>query len=130
MPTFGYKRKLEMEPRPGVKYATVYIKQSPEQYQAFRAWLHNIGEAIVDICSVDPALAQWFTRPMPDFRRSVKGEYYSPHDLLTDMLTQLALQRDLTEAMIGRWNRLTESTPWQIQFVADREQEPTATVRF
>ena len=77
MPTFGYRRKLEMQPRPGVKYATVYIKQSPEDYLKLRNWLVEIAETIMVTCQMDPQLAEWFQRPLRDFRRSVKGQYYS-----------------------------------------------------
>jgi hypothetical protein len=119
MPTFEYQRRLEMKPRPGLKYSTTYIKQRPQQYQRTRAWFHQTGETIVDICGVDPSLSEWFVTPMPDFRRSVKGEYYSPADLLTDILEQMALEKDLTQAMVDRWNRLTQGTPWQIHFASE-----------
>lgn len=116
MAQFYYTRKLEMTPRPGVKYATVYIKQSATDYRELRSWLIQIGESIVAACQLDPTLAEWFQRPMPEFRRSVKGEYYSPQDLLIDMIHQMSLERDLSQAMIDRWNRLCEGTPWQIEF--------------
>ena len=37
------------------------------------------------------------------------------------MLRQVALERDLT----GRWNRLTQGTPWQIEWVCDDPQAAT-----
>jgi hypothetical protein len=133
MPTFGYRRRLEMPPRPGVKYATTYIKQDPRDYHRLRNWLVEIGETIMATCQRDPELAEWFQRPMPDFRRSIKGQYYSPQDLLEDMLQQMALERDVTQAMIDRWNRLTDGTPWQIYFDSDaavaRDSAPAATIR-
>jgi hypothetical protein len=52
---------------------------------------------------------------MSDFRKSVRGEYYTPQDLITDMLEQMIRGRDLPQSMIDRWNRLTDHTPWQIE---------------
>lgn len=106
-----------MEPRPGVKYATTYIKQSPEEYDRMKSWLVQVAENILDICQHDPSLTEWFYRPMPDFRKSTRGQYYTPEELLTDMIQQMSLGRDLTQAMTDRWNRLTDGTPWQIEWV-------------
>lgn len=121
MARFEYTRMHEMPPRPGVKYATVYIKQSPAEYQRLHQWLLKTGEDILGILELDPDLAHWFSHPHPDFRRSQRGEYYSPEDLLTDMIRQLSLGRDLPHAMLDRWNRLTESTPWQIELVPAKQ---------
>lgn len=116
MVQFRYLKELEMPPRPGRKYSTTYIKQTQQEHDRLKSWLVEIAETIIDICQHDPQVAEWFSRPMPDFHRSQRNEYYSPQDLLTDMIDQLIHGRDITQAMIGRWNRLTESTPWQIEF--------------
>jgi len=125
MATFYYRNLKHMQPRPGVKYATVYIQQDHSEYQRLRAWLVKIAETILDISRMDPDCAAWFVRPMPDFRRSRRGEYYSPQDIITDMIDQMAHGRDLTEAMLGRWNRLTEGTPWQLDLVAIDQAKPS-----
>jgi hypothetical protein len=119
MTTFSYRQLRHMTPRPGVKYATVYIQQDPEEYQRLLRWLVSVAESIVGIAEIDPACAAWFTTPMPDYRRSRRGEYYSPQDIVTDMIDQMAHGRDLTEAMLGRWNRLSRGTPWEIDLVPD-----------
>lgn len=116
MVQFVYNRKLEMTPRPGVRYATTYIKQSATEHARLRTWLVQVAESILDICNHDPQVAEWFTRPMPDFKKSTRRDYYTPEELLTDMILQLSQGRDITEAMTGRWNRLTQGTPWQIDF--------------
>lgn len=125
MATFYYRTRREMEPRPGVKYATVYIKQDHAEHQRLLRWLVEIAENILSIGQIDPDIGQWFCRPMPDFRKSSRGEYYSPEDIITDMIDQLARGRDLPEAMLGRWNRLCEGTPWQIDLVATEYTKPT-----
>jgi hypothetical protein len=117
MPQFTYQRLHTMEPRPGRRYSTTYIKQSPQEYQRLRSWLIQIADGILATCELDPGLAEWFTRPMEDFRKSTRGQYYTPEELLTDMIHQMSLGRDLAQAMLYRWNRLTEATPWQIELV-------------
>ena len=114
MALFYYKRMLTLEPRSGMKSGTTYIKQSQEEYDRLKSWLTHIAEDIVGILEIDPDLANWFTRPQADFRKRQRGEYYSPEDIITDILNQMSLGRDVPEAMIGRWNRLCAGTPWQI----------------
>lgn len=124
MATFYYKSRKSMEPRPGTKYATVYIKQDPAEHDRLLAWLVGIAEAIIDISQIDADCASWFITPMPDFKKSSRGQYYSPQDIITDMIDQLAHGRDLPEAMLGRWNRLCEGTPWQIEFLSTHDTKP------
>jgi hypothetical protein len=116
MARFEFTKMHHMTPRPGVKYATIYIKQTPEEYQRLHRWLLQTAEDILGILELDADLARWFSQPHPDFHTSKRGEYYSPEDLLTDMIKQMSLGRDLPHAMLDRWNRLTEHTPWQIDF--------------
>lgn len=128
MATFYYRTRREMEPRPGVRYSTTYIKQDAEEYERLRSWLVQIAEDIIAISAVDADCATWFITPMRDFRRSTRGQYYSPQDIITDMIDQMAHGRDLSEGMLGRWNRLTEGTPWQIELLptADTNSKPQA----
>ena len=113
MATFYYKSIREMEPRPGVKYATRYIKQTEAEYKRLKEWLAKIAETIIDIANHDPQVAEWFVRPDLSFRRT-DGTHYSPQDLVIDMLSQMQKGRDLPQSMVDRWNRLTDTTPWQI----------------
>ena len=129
MARFEFTRLHEMTPRPGVKYSTTYIKQSPAEYQRLHQWLIKTGEDILGILERDADLAQWFSQPHADFRRSRRGEYYSPEDLLTDMIHQLSLGRDLPQAMVDRWNRLCEGTPWAIDLEqATQSKKPQPVV--
>ena len=121
MATFYYRSLKKLDPRPGTKYSTTYIKQDAEEHQRLQAWLVQIAETILAIADVDPDCALWFITPMPDFKKSSRGQYYSPQDIITDMIDQLAHGRDLPEAMLGRWNRMTEGTPWQIEFVKTQD---------
>jgi len=114
MATFQYKTQLSLEPRPGVRYATTYYKMTPAQSDRLIAWLASIGAAIDQVCDENPDWAEWLNQPLKRFRKSRPGEYYTPLELLTDMLTQLTEGRDLPEAMVGRWNRLCGHTDWQM----------------
>jgi len=129
MAEFKYKRKQEMEPRPGQKFATVYIKQSDLEHARLRNWLVQVAEHIIGACEINASLAEWFSSPHRDFKKSVRGEYYTPEDLLTDMINQLALGRDLPEAMLNRWNRLVEGTAWEIQMTQEGERRVQAEAR-
>ena len=114
MSTFHYKKLHTMQPRAGRKYATIYIKQSHEEHQRLLTWLTERAQDIIAVCDHYPDMAEWFQRPARDFPRSGKRDFYTPEDILTDMIQQLSLGRDLPRAMWARWNRLTDQTPWTI----------------
>ena len=118
-----------MEPRLGQKFATVYIKQTDLEHARLRNWLVQVAEHIIGACEINASLAEWFSSPHRDFKKSVRGEYYTPEDLLTDMITQLSLGRDMPEAMLNRWNRLVAGTPWEIQMLPEGEHRVQAGAR-
>lgn len=117
MATFTYKYRQEMDPIGGRPYRTVYIKQTHHEHARLRNWLVQIAEQIIGACEVNASAAEWFSQPMREFRKSRRGEYYTPEELLTDMIAQLAQGRDMPQSMVDRWNRLTAQTPWQIELV-------------
>ena len=117
MATFTYKYLQEMTPVGNRKYATTYIKQTADEHVRLRNWLLQIADQIVGACEINASLAEWFTQPNREFKRSRRGEYYTPEDLLADMIQQLGLGRDMPHSMVDRWNRLCESTPWEIVLV-------------
>jgi hypothetical protein len=129
MAEFKYKRRQEMEPRPGHKYATVYIKQTDLEHSRLRNWLVQVAEHILSVCEINASMAEWFSSPHRDFKKSTRGEYYTPEDLLTDMINQLALGRDLPEAMLNRWNRLVDGTAWEIQMIPEGERKAQVEAR-
>jgi len=115
MAAFTYRYRQEMAPIGKRKYATVYIKQSHAEHARLRTWLVQVAEEIIHTCEHDASLAEWFSTPNRDFRKSTQGQYYTPEELLTDMISQLAQGRDMTQAMVDRWNRLCRDTPWAIE---------------
>ena len=114
MPKFYYKHIREMEPRPGMKVGTRYIKQTPEEYDRLHRWLQSVAREIMAVLETDADMDQWFVQPLKSFRKSTRGQYYSAQEITTDLLHQMSLHRDVPEAMTGRWNRLCEGSPWQI----------------
>lgn len=116
MATFTYKYRQEMDPIGRRPYNTIYIKQSHAEHARLRNWLVEIAEQLIGQCEINASAAEWFVTPMRDFRRSQRGQYYTPEDLITDMIHQLALGRDLPQSMVDRWNRLCEGTAWEIHF--------------
>jgi hypothetical protein len=114
MTTFYYKFLQEMEPIGNTPYKTVYIKQTHHEHARLRNWLVSIAEQIIGATEVNASAAEWFSSPLREFKKSRKGQYYSPEELLTDMIGQLSLGKDLPQAMLDRWNRLTAGTPWVI----------------
>ena len=129
MAQFTYKHTQKMTPIGNRKYATVYIKQSHAEHARLRNWLVQIAEQIIGTCEINASMAEWFSRPHPAFKKSQRGQYYTPEELLTDMISQLAQGRDMTQSMVDRWNRLCASTPWEIDFaIESQSREPVATV--
>lgn len=121
MATFTYKYTQEMTPIGNRKYATVYIKQSHAEHHRLLNWLVQIAEQICGTCEINASLAEWFSTPNRDFRKSTRGQYYTPEELLTDMISQLAQGRDMTQAMVDRWNRLCQHTPWEIELTTNSQ---------
>ena len=113
-----------MDPRPGVNYATVYYKQSPDEHLRMKTWFLERAQEIYQVCATNPDLDQWFSSHLKRFRKSQRGQYYSSEDLLTDILGQLSRGDDLPEAMLGRWNRWCEGTPWTIEMTDQARATP------
>jgi len=126
MATFTYKYKQEMDPIGDNPYRTIYIKQSHHEHARLRNWLVEIAEQIIGTCEVNASAAEWFTTPMREFKKSRKGQYYTPEELLTDMIQQLALGKDLPQSMVDRWNRLCQDTVWEIHFAQSSQPKTSA----
>lgn len=114
MATFTYKYKQEMDPIGNNPYKTIYIKQSHAEHHRLQNWLIQVAEQIIGMTEVNASAAEWFSSPMREFKKSRKGQYYTPEELLTDMIGQLAQGKDLPQAMVDRWNKLCRDTAWEI----------------
>jgi hypothetical protein len=104
-----------MEPREGAKYSTTYYQQNSEQARESFTHVRNVAEAIVDACERDLDLKDWVQTPLKAFPRTGVKPNYSTEDIVSDLLNQLDSGKDIPSGMIGRWNRLFEDTPWDIE---------------
>ena len=134
MPQFTYKTTRQMEPRPGVFYSTIYYKQDSADYNLFRDWIVNVAREITAVTDADPAMHYWWYAPNKAFAKSIRSDYYSPGELLTDLLSQIVAGKDITKSMLDRWNRLCEGSPWEVTFVqashAKRPVDPRSVSMF
>ena len=105
MAKFKYKKIKHMNPRPGVKYATDYYKQTPAEYT--RTYEH-IKNVIVDVVSNANKhnITEELYKPQKGFPRTNKQPNYSMWDIMADMLDQFDHERDLPSGMLGRWNKI------------------------
>ena len=124
MPRFVYQSTRALEPRPGVTYATVYYKQTPAEHARMQAWFTQVAQDIMQVCERRPDLDVWFSTPLKRFRTSRRGEYYTSERLLTDILGQLCRGNDLPDAMLGRWNRWSAGTEWEIDMTDQAQPTP------
>jgi hypothetical protein len=122
MKTITYSRIEKMEPRPGVKYATSYYKQSLAQREALVDWIRLCAMDIMSCVDSDREFAEWWHSPLKDFRK-VDKSYRTPEEIVQDLLLEAVGQKrngehkDFAQAPIERWNRLWADTPWQFSMV-------------
>jgi len=124
MAEFKYKTVKHMQPRPGVKYATDYYKQSRTEYTRLDEHIRSVMEQVITAAR-DQGLIVDLELPLPGFPRTNRQPNYSALDIMTDMLDQFDHERDLPSGMLGRWNRLFEANPaFQIDLVEDSPPNP------
>jgi hypothetical protein len=110
-----YLKTRVMEPRDGVKYSTTYYQQNSQQAQEAFKHVQEVATAIVDACERDLDLREWVQTPLKGFPRTGVRPNYSMEDIVSDLLNQLDQGKDIPSGMIGRWNRLFDLTPWDIE---------------
>jgi hypothetical protein len=130
MKTIGYQKTQQMEPRPGVKYATTYYKQSHAQRETLVDWIRRCSMEIVECVDSDPDFAQWWLSPIKEFRKTDKT-YRTPEEIVQDLLLEAVGQKrngehkDFAQAPIERWNRLWRETPWEFSMVQSLQDRLT-----
>ena len=110
-----YLQTKVMEPRDGVKYSTTYYQQNSEQAQDAYRFVKEVAEQIVMACEHNLELMEWVQTPLKAFPRTGARPNYSMEDIVTDLLHQLDMGKDIPSGMLGRWNRLFKETPWDIE---------------
>ena len=122
---FQYTSRKEMEPRPGVRYATTYYKQSLTEYRLLQQHVHWVAKEIMSATDADSDLRIWSAEPLKAFPKSSRRQHYSLMEIVTDMLTQMAQHKDIPSGILGRWNRLFEATAWDIRMTSGTPARPT-----
>lgn len=112
---FYYLRKIDMEPRPGVSYATSYIRMTDRERDRLAQWLSEEIRDIFEEIESDPAARAASELPLRGFPRQGKPNR-SLLDILCDTAETIAGRRssgqpkDFPLAVIDRWNRFFRGT--------------------
>lgn len=113
-----------MEPRPGTKYATVYIVQDPEARVESFTELKSIVNSIILALEADDELRTWFENTsLPGFPLTSKPNNRTALAVVQELLNEFSstkrdgTPKDIARATVDRWNRLFKDTAWQIELV-------------
>ena len=114
-----------MEPRDGRGYATTYYQQNHQQRQETLDHIQHVVSEISQVCSADIDMKDWIQKPLKRFGKTTSAPNYSLIEIVSDMAEQLEAGKDIPSGMLGRWNRLFNDTPWDIEleeYVSPREE--------
>lgn len=122
MKTIRYQKMVRMEPREGVNFATVYIKQNMEQRTELLNHIRMCVTEITELVEQDDYWLQFIQIPMRGFKR-LHGANRSTLDILNDMInegtgkTKRGEPKDFALAPIERWNKLFKDTDYEIDLI-------------
>lgn len=118
MATFIRKGTKQMDPRPGVKYATEYTQLNPAQRRKLKKHIESVMKMTLEaaLTTNDYSVLQ----PLKGFPRT-NGDNYSAADIISDLNTQIDSGKDVPSGMLGRWNRLFEDFPEEQIDFSDEE---------
>ena len=125
MARFKYRSIKKMEPRPGVKYATEYYKQTQAEYDRLREHIQQACLALTEVARTHPELYPACYTPMRDFPKSERGQYYTVEEVMSDALNQVMTGKDMPSGILGRWNRLYAGLSIDIEMVDSLPPETT-----
>ena len=123
MAEFKYKSIREMKPRQGHKFATKYYKQSTAEYTRLNKFVSETVELVVTNAELHDCYNE-LLEPLQGFKRTNGRPNYTALDIMLDLYTQMQRENDVPEAMIGRWNRFFDCTPFTINLVEDAPPNP------
>lgn len=122
---FGILHTKTMTPRPGVKYSTVYYKQSAKERVRLTEFVKNTTSEVLRKAFDDEELNAELNESIGAKHKRKDGSYYTYYDVMADLLEQMELGRDITESMINRWNVAFEGTDFDINLVLESELKDT-----
>jgi hypothetical protein len=122
MKTIRYQKMTRMEPREGVRYATVYIKQTQEQRMEL---VRHIKQCVTEVASLIDTNDRWLSyinTPQKGFKKT-QGANRSIAEIMTDMInegrgrTRKGEPKDFALAPIERWNKMFKGSDYEIVLV-------------
>jgi len=93
-----------MDPRPGVRYATVYNRVKPAVRRRMLRDIQAVIDEIIDQCELENDYC--IAEPLKGFPRTLGQENYSAGEIMVDLKQQLESGKDVPDAMVYRWNKL------------------------
>ena len=124
MAKFGYLNRRQMDPRPGVRYATEYYRQSAVERARCQQHIEQVIQQVGTLALTTDENLQAISEPMPGFPRSRGQPNYSALDVMRDLILQLDSGRDIPSGMLGRWNRLFAGTGLDLDLILESELPP------
>jgi len=114
MKKFKYESLLELEPRYGNNFGTVYYKMDKKNLKALLVFVSTVKDLVDWEMDEYNSWDEWNT-PNPHFKRRGKSAHYSKYQIITDLDTQLQRGKDPTKGLVGRWNRMFETTQYEFK---------------
>lgn len=124
-----YQKLVKMEPREGVAYSTTYVKQTLDQRNQLTKHVRRVVSEIADALEGDDDMLDWIRTPLKGYK-TTNGVNRSALDILTDMVneakgkTKHNMPKDYALAPIERWNKLFESTDYEIVLTQTFDARP------
>lgn len=128
---FGYVRTIEMEPRPGVKFATTYYRQTSIQRQLLSEFFVKCIREIGEEEARNPELYTWFDEPLKGFPKTRGQPNRTFTELIKDTIGEIqgrkkdGTHKDYAQAPIERWNKLFKDTEYEFEMVETHQHVPT-----
>lgn len=128
-----YQKMVRMEPREGVNYSTVYVKQTAAQRLVLTKHIEQVCKDIALAVTLNTDLKTWIEQPLKGYKTTA-GKNRSCLDIITDLLSESrgfkrnGELKDYALAPIERWNRLFHHTDYE--FELSRVYEPTKEMEY
>ena len=124
MAKFGYLNRRQMDPRPGVKYATEYYRQTATQRARCLQHIERVVQQVGEQALESQGNFDLISEPMSGFPRTGGLANYSALDVMRDLVDQLDAGKDIPSGMLGRWNRLFAGTGLELELVPESQLPP------
>ena len=126
-----YKNMTTMQPRPGVKYATTYVKQTAKQRSQLTDHLVRCTRLINTWINTEQGWSTAMDRPLKGFP-TTQGQNRTPMTVIVDILNEAQGRqrngqlKDYALAPIERWNKLFQGTEFAFELESSEEYDPWA----